>query len=211
MVNVKKFAYIRVSSKDQNEDRQIDTMLALGVNERDLFIDKASGKNTDRPRYQAMKAVLRPGDTVIFDSITRMSRNMDDTKKEFEWFVSEGIALEFIQEPMLNTAGKDGDDVLQRAISDIILTLLAAFAEKEREDTRIRQREGIDAAQRRGKHLGRPRISYDTLSKVQQTTFINEYKRWKAKEQTAVQTFDNLEMTKSTFYKVVKEYETTTK
>lgn len=207
MTQTKKFAYIRVSSKEQNEDRQVDTMKALGVEERDIFIDKASGKNTERPRYQAMKAILRRGDTVIFDSITRMSRNMDDTKREYEWFVKEGIALEFVQEPMLNTAGKEGDDVLQRAISDIILTLLAAFAEKEREDIRVRQREGIDAAKRRGKHLGRPRIGFDTLDDAQRNAFINAYKRWKQGEQTAVETFTALDMTKSTFYKIVREYE----
>lgn len=202
-----KFAYIRVSSKEQNVARQIDTMQALGVAERNVYVDKASGKDTDRPLYQALKAVLREGDSVVFDSISRMSRNMDDTKREYEWYVTHGIALEFVQEPMLNTVGKAGDDVLQRAMSDIILTLLAAFAEKERTDIRQRQAEGIAAAQRRGQRLGRPTIAYKTLSDEDKAIFKREYKKWKAGKQTAVQTYTNSGLTKSTFYKIVKEYE----
>lgn len=202
-----KFGYIRVSSKDQNEARQVDTMRAQGVEERNIFIDKASGRNTDRPEYQRMKDRLRAGDCVVFDSISRMSRNMNDTKDEYAWFVSEGIALEFVNEPMLNTAGKDGDDVLQRAMSDIILTLLAAFAEKERQDTRQRQAEGIAAARRRGQRLGRPAIEWATLDHDTRRLFMEQHKRWRQGEQTAVKTFTNIGMTKSTFYKIVKEYE----
>lgn len=203
-----KFAYIRVSSKDQNEARQVDTMQAQGVVEANVYIDKASGKDTDRAEYQRMKGKLREGDTVVFDSITRMSRNMDDIKREYAWFLDNGIALEFVNEPMLNTVGKQGNDVLQRAISDIILTLLSAFAEKERTDIRSRQREGIDAAKRRGQQLGRPTIGYNTLSNEQRALFNEQYRRWKDGKQTAVQAFTNAGLTKSTFYKIVNEYET---
>lgn len=202
-----KFGYIRVSSKDQNEARQIDTMKAQGVDERNIYVDKASGKNTDRVQYQRMKDKLRAGDVVVFDSISRMSRNMDATKREYEWYVAEGIALEFVKEPMLNTTGKDGDDVLQRAIGDIILTLLAAFAEKEREDSRVRQAEGIASAKRRGQRLGRPTIDYTTLSNEQRAIFHEQYRRWKDGQQTAVQAFTNAGFTKSTWYKIAKQYE----
>lgn len=139
-----RFAYIRVSSKDQNEARQVDTMVAQGVPEANVYIDKASGKDTDRAQYQTLKGKLRAGDTIVFDSISRMSRSMDDTKREYEWYISKGIALEFAKEPMLNTTGTAQDDVLQRAIGDIILTILSAFAEKERDDIRVRQAEGIE-------------------------------------------------------------------
>lgn len=203
-----RFAYIRVSTKEQNEARQVDTMQAQGVPEANVFIDKASGKDTDRAQYQRMKDKLRKGDVVVFDSITRMSRNMLDTKREYEWYVTRGIALEFVQEPMLNTAGKDAsDDVLQRAISDIILTLLAAFAEKERTDTRIRQAEGIAAARKRGQQLGRPSIDYSTLSNEQRALFNEQYRRWREGTQTAVTTFTTVGLTKNTFYKIVKQYE----
>jgi len=206
-----KFAYIRVSSKDQNEARQLDTMQAQGVDAKNVYIDKASGKDTDRAEYQRMKGKLREGDTVVFDSISRMSRNMDATKKEYAWFIDNGIALEFVNEPMLNTVGKQGNDVLQRAMSDIILTLLSAFAEKERTDIRSRQAEGISSAKRRGQRLGRPTIDYKTLSNEQRAVFHEQYRRWKDGKQTAVQAFNNAGFTKSTWYKLVKEYEEVSK
>jgi len=202
------FAYIRVSSREQNEARQIDTMLAMGISEENIFIDKASGKNTDRPAYQLLKIKLRAGDTVTFDSITRLSRNMSDIKKEYEWFVQQGIGLQFVAEPMLNTkAGSSSNDVMQRAVSEIILTLLAAFAEKERTDIKQRQAEGIAAARRRGQRLGRPAITYATLDSQHRAVFHAQYKRWKDGKQTAVQAFTNAGFTKSTWYKIVKEYE----
>lgn len=205
-VTVKTFGYIRVSTEEQNIARQIDTMKALGVDERDIYIDKMSGNSLERPKYQALKMVVREGDTVIFDSITRLSRKMDDIKKEYQWFVANGVNLRFLKEPILNTEANT-DDVLKRAISEIVLTILAAFAEKEREDIRIRQREGIEAAKRRGKYLGRPRKSYELMTKEEKRIFEKEYNKWKAGEQTAVQTFRKLGVAKSTFYKIVKEYE----
>ncbi|GGM34474.1 resolvase [Paraliobacillus quinghaiensis] len=211
MTTGKTFAYIRVSSKEQNEARQVNTMQDLGVHERDIFTDKLSGKNTDRPQYQALKAVLREGDTVIFDSITRMSRNMNDIKAEYKYFIDNGISLQFVHEPMLNTHATAGvtknEDVLQRAISDIILTLLSAFAEKERTDIRERQAEGIAAAKRKGKRLGHPTLTYYTLTLNQKELFNEQYKRWKGGKQTATRTMDNVGMKKTTFYKVVSEYE----
>lgn len=202
-----KFAYIRVSSKDQNEARQLDTMQAQGVDAKNVFIDKASGKDTNRAEYQRMKDKLREGDTVVFDSISRMSRNMDATKKEYAWFIENGISLEFVKEPILNTKVDGTQDVMQRAISDIILTLLATFAEVERNDIRSRQAEGIASAKRRGQRLGRPTIGYSTLSNEQRVLFDEQYRRWKDGKQTAVQAFTNAGLTKSTFYKIVTEYE----
>lgn len=206
-----KFAYIRVSSKDQNEARQVDTMIAQGVAHTNVYIDKASGKDTDRAEYQRMKSKLRAGDVVVFDSITRMSRSMSDIKSEYAWYKAQDIALEFVHEPMLNTAGKEQDDVMQHAISEIILTLLAAFAEKERTDIKSRQAEGIAAAKRRGQQLGRPSISYPTLSNEQRAVFHEQYRRWKDGKQTAVESFNNAGFTKSTWYKLVKEYEKVSK
>lgn len=207
-MNKEIFAYIRVSSKEQNEDRQVITMMEKGVQERNIFIDKQTGKNTDRPEYQRLKSIVRKGDTVIFDSITRMSRSMNDIKKEYEWFINKGVSLEFIKEPMINyDVDKVESDPVMRAIPEMILTLLAAFAEKERLDIRQRQAEGIEAARRKGKHLGRPRKSYKTLSDAERELFHAQYKRWKAGKQTAVQTMDNVGLKKTTFYKIVNEYE----
>ncbi|EGE1848781.1 recombinase family protein [Shigella flexneri] len=196
---MKKFAYIRISSKDQNESRQIETMLKEGINERDLFIDKASGKNFERPQYKLLKQIVREGDIIVFDSITRMGRNMNDTMREYEWFVENGVQLRFIKEPMIDTSSEK-NDVMKQAIQKIILTLLTAFAEKEREDIKTRQAEGIAVARAQGKHLGRPKTNI-TLA------FKEAYKLWKSEEITAVEAMKKSNMTKATFYRKVKEYE----
>ncbi|TSI09253.1 recombinase family protein, partial [Bacillus sp. HY001] len=111
----KTFAYIRVSSKEQNEARQVETMKKEGINERDMYIDKASGKDFNRPQYQLLKQMVRKDDTVVFDSITRMGRNMDETLKEYEWFNKNGVILRFIKEPMINT-NNEQDDIMKQAI-----------------------------------------------------------------------------------------------
>lgn len=196
---MKTFAYIRVSTKDQNEARQIETMKKEGITERDMLIDKVSGKNFERPQYQLLKQMIRKGDMVVFDSITRMGRNMNETIKEYEWFVKSGVQLRFIKEPMINTSNEQ-DDIMKQAIQKIILTLLTAFAEKEREDTRIRQAEGIAVAKAQGKHLGRPRT-------VLTPAFEEAYRLWKDEKITAVEAMDRAGMAKATFYRKVKEYE----
>ena len=197
----KHFGYVRISSKDQNEARQIKNMLNAGIDERDIYIDKQSGKNFDRPQYQAMKdpSRLREGDTIVFDSITRMGRNMDETLKEYRWFVENGINLEFIKEPMINT-NNETDDVILKAIQQAVLVILTAFAEKERSDIRVRQAEGIEAAKRTGTKFGRP-------LKTLPEEWDELYLQWKNGQIKAVEFMDQIGMKKSTFYKKVNEYE----
>lgn len=199
----KTFSYVRVSSQEQNVDRQVDSMRKIGIDDRDIFIDKLSGKDTDRPQYQLLKAVVRKGDTVVVDSITRLSRNMDDIKIEYAWFNDNGINLQFLKEPMLNTRN-DTSDVMRKAINDIILTILGAFAQKEREEIKERQREGIEAARRRGKHLGRPKAR---LTKEQLEQFNQFYSIWKFGEMTAVALMKEMGLKRNTFYNKVKLYE----
>ncbi|MDG4850848.1 recombinase family protein [Peribacillus frigoritolerans] len=196
---LKTFGYVRVSSKEQNEARQVETMKSQGIGERDMFIDKACGKDFDRPKYQLLKQMVREGDIVVFDSITRMGRNMNETMSEYEWFVKNGVLLRFIKEPMINT-GNEQDDIMKQAIQKIILTLLTAFAEKERDEIKKRQAEGIDLAKKRGVKFGRPSL-------VMPKDWEKYYKQWKAKEITAVQFMETLGMAKATFYRKVKEYE----
>lgn len=148
------YAYIRCSTVDQNEARQVKTMKELGIEKRNMFIDKLSGKNLERPSYQKLKEIVKEGDTIVFDSISRLSRKYDDIKDEYKFFRDEKIKLKFVKEPMLNTPESEGD-IIQVAISDIILSLLSAFAEKEREDIRVRQAEGIAIAKAAGKFKGR--------------------------------------------------------
>lgn len=197
------FGYVRVSSKEQNLDRQLDNMQKLKIEKDNIFVDKASGKNTDRPNYQLLKLKVRKGDTVVFDSITRLSRNMEDIKNEYKWFVDKGVKLKFLKEPMLDTR-LGNDDVMQQAINDIILTILGAFAQKEREEIKQRQREGIEAARRRGKHLGRPKAS---LTKEQVEQFNKFYSIWKNGQMTAVALMKEMGLKRNTFYNKVKLYE----
>lgn len=153
-MNMTDYAYIRCSTVDQNEARQVKTMKELGIEKRNMFVDKLSGKNLERPSYQKLKEIVKEGDTIVFDSISRLSRKYDDIKDEYKFFRDEKIKLKFVKEPMLNTPESEGD-IIQVAISDIILSLLSAFAEKEREDIRVRQAEGIAIAKAAGKFKGR--------------------------------------------------------
>ena len=199
MGEIKKFGYIRVSSKDQNEARQVENMRKEGIEERDIIIEKQSGKNFERPKYQALKQMARKGDTIVFDSITRMGRNMKETTKEYEELVERGINLIFLKEPMLNTDNEKGD-VMKEAIQKIILTVLTAFAEKERVDIKIRQAEGIEAAMKSGKKFGRPQIELPA-------NFEAVYDDWKGGHITAVQAMKDTSLTRATFYRLVKKYE----
>lgn len=202
----RKFGYGRVSAKDQNEARQLDSLLSVGVNQRDLYIDKASGKDFDREQYQIMKRAMREGDVLYVHSLDRLGRNKDDILSEWHE-ITKVIKADIIvlDMPLLDTTKYK--DSVGTFVADLVLQVLSWIAQDERERISKRQREGIDAAKRRGQHLGRPKKSYDTMSEEEQAAFIEEYKRWKSEEQTAVQTFNKLGLTKSTFYKIVREYE----
>lgn len=201
----KKFGYVRVSSKDQNEERQIQNMKDLGIEDRDIFIDKESGKIMERENYQMLKRLVRAEDIIVFDSLTRLGRNMNDTLEEFRYYEKHRINLQFIKEPYINVnyTGESTNDVIQSAIQKATLTILSAFAEKERIDIKQRQAEGIAIAKKDpNKHLGRPVME---LPKE----WNKLYKEWKDKKITAVAFMDAIGMKKATFYKKVKEYETT--
>lgn len=202
----KTFGYIRVSSKDQNIDRQLAEMKALGIDERDIYIDKESGKDFDRPMYQALKRVLRSGDLLYVKSIDRFGRNSREIKREWEEITQDiGADIRVIDMPLLDTT--QHKDTLGNFVSDLVLQVLSFVAEKERENIRQRQAEGIAVAKAKGKHLGRPRISFDTLTKQQRQLLDENYPRWKDNEITAVQFMDMLGLKKTTFYKIMKEYE----
>jgi len=202
----KTFGYIRVSSKDQNIDRQLAEMKALGIDDRDIYIDKESGKDFDRPMYQALKRTLRAGDLLYVKSIDRFGRNSREIKREWEEITQDiGADIRVIDMPLLDTT--QHKDTLGNFVSELVLQVLSFVAEKERENIRQRQAEGIAVAKAKGKHLGRPRVSLDTLTKQQRQLFDENYPRWKAQEITAVQFMHVLGIKKTTFYKIVKEYE----
>ncbi|MDY0855088.1 recombinase family protein [Bacillus thuringiensis] len=198
----KKFGYVRVSSKDQNEDRQIENMKCFGIEDRDIFIDKQSGKNMKRENYQMLKRLARTGDTIIFDSLTRLGRSMNDVLEEFRYYEQQQINLQFIKEPFINVnySGESTNDVIQQAVQKATLTILSAFAEKERNDIKQRQAEGIALAKKQGKPLGRPPVQITEQ-------FIEAYEAWQSGKITAVGAMKKYDIKRSSFYKLVKEYE----
>ena len=148
------FAYIRVSTREQKEDRQLDSLTGLKVDE--VIIEKASGKNfTGREKYQQMKAKLRAGDLVIVKSIDRFGRNYTQICKEWESIINMGVDIQVLDMPILNT--RDNQNGLTgKLITDIILKLLGYVAERERDNIKTRQAEGIASAKSRGVKFGRP-------------------------------------------------------
>jgi DNA invertase Pin-like site-specific DNA recombinase len=198
-MDIRKFGYIRVSSKDQNEGRQLDAIKKLGVDERDIFMDKQSGKDFNRAQYQILKRVLRKGDILYIHSLDRFGRNKEEILEEWN-DITKNIQADIVvmDMPLLDTT--QYKDSLGTFIADLVLQILSWMAQEERDRIRKRQREGIDVALQNGVVFGRP--------KVQMTDEFKEvYKRWKSGEVKAVKAMEELGMKKTTFYKLVKEYE----
>lgn len=153
----KTFYYARVSTREQNLDRQLEAFRALGANERKIITDKESGKNLDRPGYQALKtAMLRPGDTLVVKSLDRLSRSKSDIRNELQWFKDNSIRLKVIDLPTTMMDLPSGREWVFEMVNNILIEVLGTIAEQERLTIRQRQREGIAAAKAKGKHLGRP-------------------------------------------------------
>ncbi|MGM0924053.1 MAG: recombinase family protein [Bacillota bacterium] len=198
-MDVRKFGYIRVSSKDQNEGRQLQAMLENGLNERDIFLDKQSGKNFNREQYQLLKRMIRKGDILYIHSLDRFGRNKEEILHEWN-DITKNIQADIIvmDMPLLDTTKYK--DSLGTFIADLVLQILSWMAQEERDRIRKRQREGIDVALKNGVTFGRP--------KIQATEDFNEiYIRWKAGEMTAVKAMEELGVKKTTFYKLVNEHE----
>lgn len=206
MTITKIFGYVRVSDKGQNTDRQLVEMQELGINERDIFIDKASGKDFERPQYQALKAQLRKGDLVYITSLDRLGRNKNEIHKDWETITKEiGADMVVIDMPLLDT--RQHKDTLGTFVSELVLQVLSFMAENEREKILARQAEGIAVAKAQGKHLGRPQLNFKTLSKQQKVDLEANYQAWKDKTITGVQFAKILGLKKNSFYKIIKEYQ----
>ncbi|WP_019156897.1 recombinase family protein [Robertmurraya massiliosenegalensis] len=200
-MNGKKFGYIRVSSKDQNESRQIDSLLNIGIDERDIFIDKLSGKNFERPQYQLMKRMVRQGDILYIHSLDRFGRNKDEVLNEWKELTKDmGVDIVVLDMPLLDTTTHK--DSLGTLIADLVLQILSWMAEEEREKIRTRQREGIDSALKKGVQFGRPKVPVPN-------NFVEVYSEWKQGEITATAAMKRLGLKRNTFYKLAKEYEKT--
>lgn len=145
-----KIGYIRVSTADQNPERQRTELEAVGVEE--IYEDRVSGKNLDRPQLQEMLAFIRKGDTIIVHSLDRLSRNLSDLLKTVEALTQKGVSIHFLKEKLEFDAGKDASPTAK-----LMLQLVGAFSEFERSMIKARQREGIELAKARGVYRGRKR------------------------------------------------------
>ena len=185
-----KYAYVRVSSLDQNEDRQLDAMTALKIPLENIYIEKLSGKNTQRPRLQALLAAVKPGDSVTVESISRFARNTKDLLELVEQLTAKRVEFVSLKERIVTTT----------PTGKFMLTIFGAVAELERGYLLQRQAEGIAAAKSRGKHLGRP-------AKKPPKDFGNIVKHWEHKEIPLQKAIDECGgICPATFYKWLAEY-----
>ena len=193
--------YARVSSKEQNLDRQI-LQLKKYVEEENIIVDKASGKNLERPGYQALKGVLglRQGDTLVITSLDRLSRSKTDIKQELQWFKEQGIRLMILDLPTSLIEIPEGQEWIRDMIENILIEVLSSIAEQERKTIKKRQREGIEAAKTKGKYMGRPKLKVPD-------TFPEVYEQWKQNNITAKKAIELLGISPSSFYRIVKKYE----
>ena len=195
----KTFYYARVSTREQNLDRQLEAFYQLGADERNIITDKESGKNLDRPGYQALKTtLLRPGDTLIVKSLDRLSRSKADIKNELQWFRDNGIRLKVIDLPTTMMDLPAGQEWVFEMVNNILIEVLGTIAEQERVTIRQRQREGINAAKAKGKHLGRPPVKMPDNWDVVMT-------QWQAGAITAREAMRQTGLKKSSFYQQVKQ------
>ena len=191
------YYYARVSSKEQNLDRQIAAFKALGADDRDIITDKESGKDLNRTGYAALKnAMLRRGDTLIVKSLDRLSRNKSDIKNELQFFKDNGIRLKVIDLPTTMMDLPEGQEWVFEMVNNILIEVLGTIAEQERATIRKRQAEGIEAAKQNGKKLGRPALEFpDNWNEV--------YTSWKNGEITAKTAMERTSTKRTSFYKLV--------
>ena len=195
------YGYVRVSTREQNEERQ---MIALGelVPERNIFIDKQSGKDFARPQYQKLVKKLKPDDLLYIKSIDRLGRNYEEIQDQWRVLTKEKkIDIVVLDMPLLDT--RRGKDLMGTFLSDIVLQVLSFVAENERTNIRQRQAEGIAAAKARGVKFGRPP---DPLPE----NFHQVHRAWRSKKLTLSEAADACAMPASTFYYKALQFENTT-
>jgi DNA invertase Pin-like site-specific DNA recombinase len=204
------YGYVRVSDKDQNEQRQIQALLEFGVQSDLIFKDKQSGKDFNRPDYILLtQKVLHEGDLLVVLSIDRLGRNYTEIMEQWRYITQTIRAdIKVLDMPLLDTT-QASNTLDSRFVADLVLQILSYVAQKERESIKKRQQQGIDVmpiidgkkvSSKTGKPIGRPQAEYP--EKWQEV-----YTQWKTGNITAVTAFQSLELTKNTFYNLVKRYE----
>ena len=192
------YGYARVSSTDQNEDRQLDAMQEVGVPEKNIYLDKQSGKDFERPQYKKLVKKLQPGDLLYILSIDRLGRNYEEIQKHWRILTKEsGVDICVIDMPLLDT--RNGKDLMGTFIADLVLQILSFVAQNERENIKKRQAEGIAAAKARGVPFGRPTVDApDDFAKI--------IKAWEKKQLSIAEVLKQCNMSESTFYRRLREY-----
>jgi DNA invertase Pin-like site-specific DNA recombinase len=192
------YGYMRVSSKDQKEGRQEDAFRRLDIPRKNIFLDKQSGKDFERPSYKKMLRRLKKGDRLIVKSIDRLGRNYRDVMEQWRVITKKiGADITVLDMPLLDTTREK--DLLGTLISDIVLQILSYVAENERTTIRQRQAEGIAAAKARGVRFGRPEVSLPE-------NFDDIFREWNNKRITVQEALRAAGISQSTFYRKVKEY-----
>jgi DNA invertase Pin-like site-specific DNA recombinase len=191
------YGYVRVSSSDQNTDRQIDAMNGIKIPETHIYTDKQSGKNFERPQYKALLEKLKHGDLIYIKSIDRLGRNYDEIQNQWRILTKErGVDIAVIDMPLLDT--RNGKDLVGTFLADIVLQILSFVAQNERENIRKRQSEGIAAAKARGIRFGRP-------VKKPPENFRELVQAWGHGKLTFEEILEQTGLKKSTFYRRLRE------
>lgn len=195
------YGYVRVSAKDQNEDRQIIAMREVGVSEKNIYIDKQSGKDFKRKQYKRLVRKMKKDDLLYIKSIDRLGRNYEEIIKQWRYLTKEKrIDIIVLDMPLLDT--RRGKDLMGTFLSDIVLQVLSFVAENERSNIRQRQAEGIAAAKARGVKFGRP-------PKPLPENFHTVYQRWKNGKITGTRAAEECNMPITTFRYKADIYEKT--
>ncbi len=193
----KVYGYVRVSSADQNEDRQMVEMHRVGVPMSNVFVDKLSGKSFDRPSYKSLVKKLREGDLLYILSIDRLGRNYEEIQDQWRILTKEKrIDIVVIDMPLLDT--RQGKDLMGTFIADLVLQILSFVAQNEREKIKERQSQGIAAAKARGVRFGRP-------EKEVPDNFKQLVKAWEKKQLPLPELLRKCDMSESTFYRRLRE------
>ena len=192
------YGYVRVSSQDQNEDRQLIALREKLVAPGNIYIDKQSGKDFDRPQYKKLVKRLKPGDLLYILSIDRLGRNYEEIQRQWRILTKEiGIDICVIDMPLLDT--RNGKDLMGTFIADLVLQILSFVAQSERESIKKRQAEGIAAARARGVHLGRPAIGFPE-------NFAALVKAQEEGSLTLAEALSASGMSKATYYRRKREF-----
>lgn len=192
------YGYVRVSSTDRNEERQLIEMAKANVPKENLYIDKHSGKDFTRPQYKKMAALLEEGDLLYILSIDRLGRNYEEIQLQWRFLTKErGVDICVIDMPLLDT--RNGKDLMGTFIADLVLQILSFVAQNERENIKKRQEQGIAAAKKRGVRFGRPEVPLPA-------DFPQLVQQWEQGKLSIEDAKSKTGMSRATFYRRLREY-----